>query len=506
MNDTERQLRLGLEIESNDDVIKLYGARNFKINQLIGSSDASNIDFELLKDFSIDKADCTEYLNEENKFMILCAPKGTGKTTLNLLWSNKLGKRPNHLSIVKYDSNISPEADDSVSPTSWIRMWKLNILDAIYQKLDIIYKINKSEWEGIYKLARNNNQSYNIIDCIVNTLKKRKMKKVEELVQKRNLKIWLFIDEVDQFFTKSPQNINKVSTLLLACKDLSNLFSNVYIRTTLKPNVWAILASQVTSLATMRDFIVDYRWSSDEIKTMIAKRISSYYHKYCDNDIVTKDDDWYIGLLFDLTTDFDLSDKNVEKRKQNNITKFEPHKTLSLLGIKRPRWVLSLIRQAIIEANKTDSGNKITITHIKKCLANYGRERLLDISAEYKVQCDNLRFIFYAFNRKNSSYKYTKLLTVINEEIVNQQTVKIDGVSDSCNAIQIAKYLYEIGFIEPKNRISKNKVEFWNFVENPLLLNDEGEDVESVAEQFIWEIQPAFRNVLNLDKVITRQN
>jgi len=79
-------------------------------------------------------------------------------------------------------------------------------------------------------------------------------------------------------------------------------------------------------------------------------------------------------------------------------------------------------------------------------------------------------------------------------------------VSDSCNAIQIAKYLYEIGFIEPKNRISKNKVEFWNFVENPLLLNDEGEDVESVAEQFIWEIQPAFRNVLNLDKVITRQN
>lgn len=296
MNDTERQLRLGLEIESNDDVIKLYGARNFKINQLIGSSDASNIDFELLKDFSIDKADCTEYLNEENKFMILCAPKGTGKTTLNLLWSNKLGKRPNHLSIVKYDSNISPEADDSVSPTSWIRMWKLNILDAIYQKLDIVYKINKSEWEGIYKLARNNNQSYNIIDCIVNTLKKRKMKKVEELVQKRNLKIWLFIDEVDQFFTKSPQNINKVSTLLLACKDLSNLFSNVYIRTTLKPNVWAILASQVTSLATMRDFIVDYRWSSDEIKTMIAKRISSYYHKYCDNNIVTKDDDWYIEI------------------------------------------------------------------------------------------------------------------------------------------------------------------------------------------------------------------
>ena len=72
----------------------------------------------------------------------------------------------------------------------------------------------------------------------------------------------------------------------------------------------------------MRDFIVDYRWSSDEIKTMIAKRISSYYHKYCDNDIVTKDDDWYIGLLFDLTTDFDLSDKNVEKRKQNNITAY----------------------------------------------------------------------------------------------------------------------------------------------------------------------------------------
>lgn len=503
MNTTELQLKLNLEIESEINTCKLYGSKDFNINYLVDSSDAANIEFETLKDFSIEKEDCTEYLLEKNRFMILCAPKGTGKTTLNLLWSNRLEKKPNYLSIVKYDADITPEIGESSSSTLWIKMWKLSILNAIYQKLDIAYKISDNEWENIYRLSRNNNQNYNIVDCISDVLKKRKVKNIEEVTRKRKNKIWLFIDEIDQFFTKSPQNINKMSTLFIACRDLCNLFNNIYIRTTLKPNVWAIISSQISSMATIRDFIVDYRWTPDEIKAMIAKRISSYYHKYCDNNTTIKDDNWYIGLLFDLTTDFDLSDKNVEKRKENNITKFEPHKTLSLLGIRRPRWALSLVREAIRMA-QDDSGSKVTIKHIKGCLKYYGRDRIIDISAEYKTQCEKLSSIFYAFNRRNSSYKYNKLLTVINEAILSKQTIKIEGVSDTCNAIQIAKYLYEIGFIEPKNRISKGKVEFWNFVENPLLINDDNNDIENVAEQFIWEIQPAFRNVLNLDKALNK--
>lgn len=472
---------------------------NLKDSSWLGSYDAAFEKFDLLESFSIHKTDCIEYMDERKPFMVLCAPKGTGKTTLNLLWNNKLNQKRDYISLIQYDSYISPDITEEKSSEIWIKSWKINILYAIF--LHIVegqtMGIQKSDIKisNIYVKPGN---KINFIDFLLEIIPDNKIDQLEELIKsKRNNNIWIFLDEIDQFFCNKEREILKMSTLLSACRELTSFIENIHIRTTMKPNVWAVLSSKNSSMTNMRELIVDYQWSIYDIKAMLAKRISSYLQRNnCLDKNLLKDEDRLIGLLFDPESDFDLSTRSAEKRIEQKIP---PYKIIAQLGIFRPRWVIALCKQAMKIA-ATSNDKLININHIKHCMPEYGKDRIIDIASEFRSQCEQIDKMFYAFFKAKCNYSSThKLLMQIDSCIVHKFNVKIAGIGDNCNANQILRFLYEKGFIQPKSWISKQKYQFFDFEDHPLLIDDNIE-CDNIMEELVWEIHPAFRNVLNTDR------
>lgn len=283
----------------------------------------------------------------------------------------------------------------------------------------------------------------------------------------------------------------KITSFLIACNEAANSICNLKIRTTIRPNVWAIVLSKNSALLNLRTSIVQYKWTDKEIKEMIAKRICYYYKTHYLSNAATADDtDWYFHQLFDSNADFDLSKKNVQERlDKGQGQKIAPEKTLTNLGMHRPRWVLSLCRKALQQKIKENNVQKVICKDINDCLPEYGNERLQDLSSEFKSQCSQMNELFASFYKGLDKYKTESILNHLRDKI--NIDIAIEGVGDKCNAKQILTFLYEIGFIEPKYYKSKAKSEFIFFEDKPNI---------DFNNEYIWVIQPAFRNALSLSR------
>ena len=479
---------------------------DFSDDDIFGSDDAAYENFSVLQSYSVERTSCKEYLNEKKEFMVLCAPKGTGKTTLVRLWQYKLSLKRNYVSIIKFDAQISPDLKSN-SLSTWIRAWKRNIVYAIYLTLtnNKHYGVKPEDLKFIETVERRGVNKQNLIELIIEHIPKSKLLGVREIENKKSMKIWVFLDEIDQYFRKTEQDILKIASMLIACREMTSYISNVNIRTTIKPNVWAILRAQVSSMANLRELVIKYKWDSEGIKAIIAKRVESYirrkyysgsYHSILGYNYLPRDMDWLINQLFDPEKDFDLSKKKNENRSKQVVP---PHKTLSTLGNYRPRWVLAMCKGASREALKRKN-SKISIEHIYSHLPDFGKERIKDLASEYRTQCDSIVRIINSFYKGNSNFSNMQyLIDRINENIISKFDVCIEGVSEQCNAKQILEFLFEIGFVQPKNWVSKQRFNFIAFEDNPILLEGDVNN-KSIYDDLIWEIHPSFRNILSLDR------
>lgn len=498
----ERKPFSQLEIDFGKNLKRNYDI-NLNDDSLFGLDDAAHVDFDLLKSYSVNRMDCHDYIDESKSFMILCAPKGTGKTTLVRLWQNELANKQGYISIIKFDSQISPSGDKA-SYSKWIRLWKRNITLSLFHSLtDNKYSnISSGKFKFIETIGNRAVGKENFVDLITEYFHQLDEEIKTKLLEKRNDKIWIFIDEIDQYFTRTNRDILKMASLLTACRELTSYIPNLNIRTTIKPNVWAILRTEQSSMSNIKELVVKYKWNTSGIKTVIAQRIKSYIaRKYYAENINTvseikhlKNEDWLINLIFDPKSDFDLSSKYKEKR---NTQKIEPHKTLSQLGSLRPRWVLSLCK--MVAENKPENEKLIQINHIKNVLPTYGQERIIDISSEFKTQCNQISEIINSFFKETSNYNNHKyLLDKINDIIIKKMNVKIIGVNNVCTAGEVANFLFEIGFIQPKNIITSHRYEFIDFETFPSLVESNNDN--NISKDLMWEIHPSFRNTLSLDR------
>lgn len=490
---------------SDEPVIKTISSYkiDFSDPNLFGLDDAAHEEFDLLSSYSLRRNDCTKFLDKNRSVVILRAPKGTGKTTLCRLLENEISNLPGHISILKYDSQISPTID-STDLTAWIRAWKKNIAEAIMMSLagteclsidpDMIDSVERAEARGVkrknfvglfiehFKLSflNNNKKSHDIdYEAVVKRINKKK-----------DLKIWVFLDEIDQYFTLQETSMNKMAGVLIAAREMASYVSNLSFRITIKPTVFGILESKVPSTSNIRELIVDLKWDNIQIRSLLSKRIESYLERNnlyrLDEDLFKHPDshsleDWFISQVF-LPEKFDLGKRNRP-----------PHVILSSLGNNRPRWVIELCRSSA-ELPRTPQNRLITFDEVKNALGTFGANRIKDISSEYYSQCPQIETVINRFRGAKASFANLNLLNdYIELNITRRIDISISGVSNKVEPRDIAKLLYQIGFIEPKKLITSGKYEFSKFGDRPGMIGDERFDD---LDDNIWDIHPAFRNVL----------
>ena len=470
-------------IDSYDNQFHIYSG----YDDIFGNGDAVEEPIDFLKSNFIEFKKLSFY-DSTKKFMILSAPKGSGKSAMVRIWQDKLNRTPGTTSIIKYDTDISPSLNKN-DGTDSIRKWKVAIIREIYKSC------TKQPTNINHDFLPDRNENQCIQQYILDLYRVKNPNALNtQIPDSVNIgeKLWLFIDEFDQEFTREDRNINKIASMLLASKELCNTFRNLYIRVTIKPNVWTIVAQKRSTLSNMLSVKVEHDWTEGNLLNLYAKRIENYLKenspnfKFIDTTKINCYKSWLMDQVFD-PNQFDIG---YGQRPQ--------HKILSRYGIRRPRWMLQLCLKA---ANYSSLNGRISIANIEQASKEeYGNDLINSLVSEYNIQCKEIRLVLDSFMHSPEKFLGTDELAYrIDDAILTDNVIEIIGVSKKCDSLQIINFLYEIGFIEPKIHENGTKADdkFFHFTSNPDLVKN----IDCYRpDTLIWEIHPAFRNHLSAGK------
>ncbi|MCG8312024.1 MAG: AAA family ATPase [Pseudomonadales bacterium] len=496
--------RIGSNVARSNSIYKL----DITSRELWGDDDAAFVPFDLLKCYSIERKEHSEFFDEDVPFFAVRAPKGTGKTTMVRLLVEELSKKEKTCSILKYDSQISPSLEADASLSDWIVAWKKSISEAVLSALaeqehfvfdpDMITVIESAEARGERKknfvglfreyfsiphVKDKTDQENKNTEAILNRISKKK-----------DHSIWVFLDEVDQFFSDDKKSINKVGAMLLASRELTGYIHNLNIRITIKPNVFAILENTIDSIANLREFVFNLEWDNPQIRTMLARRIESFIErtvetrfdeKLIHGEYQSEREEWLISQVF-YTQEFDLGKGNRP-----------PHEILSKLADKRPRWILSLCKKSAKTA-KNRGYEIVHFKHVKFALKEFGNNTISDICSEYRSQCKQLPKVLHRFNGAPTRFEgYAHLVNYIRELITSRIDIEIQGIAEKASAQEVANFLYYIGFLDASKDISNKTKSHTHADDRPELMNAQFNDI---YDDLYWEIRPTFRAHLNIGR------
>jgi len=491
-------------------------------DDLFGDDDACFVDIDALTSFSIVRSDCKKFFSIKSKFIAINAPKGSGKTTMCRLLTHELNNSSNDVAIWLKDAEISPRPETPLLLNDWIYRWTNHISYAVLCMLvkhNLATLITDADLADIYGIQTASGEiKKSLLDQFLSAFKIPfiKDKKIPDkfalsftdmltrVDSRLKHKAWIFIDEVDQGFSNDIQLINKNAAALIACRELVPKLKNILIRSTIRPNVLAVLQSKVDSIANVADSIVDLDWTSLQIRGVVAKRVESYldrnnYHYMDTFTTLDEKEDWLLAQILKVEDpEFDLG----------HASRPRPvHITLSILGKNRPRWVLNLLKKSA-QIAKENKETLITPAELFGALTKYGNERIKNMASEFGSVCEQLEFLIDKFSLSKRKYFYhSELLDFISKNITDGNDITISGLPNKASAIDVAGLLYEIGLLDAayisgesslksKERLKKTHMDFYS---KPSLMAAMGNTGEQV-EKFVWEIHPAFRYSLGLER------
>lgn len=234
--------------------------------------------------------------------------------------------------------------------------------------------------------------------------------------------------------------------------------------------------------------MVDLKWSTEDTGKILSKKIITYfaekYPEMIEIQIIKK---WYPHSQQMV---FDLVFKGQLRWGKHYL---DPYRPIHILSAGRPRWAAQLCKMAAGDAYKKQN-DKISIGHIEYVMFDYGKFRLSDLYKEHSHQCDQIKHIIESFRNGMKSYKSSDLLEYINKNVISTSSnpIIIENISIH-GALDIAHFLYRIGFITLDDNSYETGESFIRFEDIPDLLIPSNYNSDD-----IWAIHPAYRKVLHL--------
>lgn len=476
---------------------------------LFGNDAAEQEEEEIFYSYALERPEVNNFLDPANLVTIARAYKGQGKSAILRMTRNNLNKSDDKIIIFSTGVSLSPSLESEDSDL-WTREWKARIISLIANEVGsyIGFAIKEDAHQLVDEAERNGFKQKSIIRTIWDRFKitglpietkdstqPTNLDKVVDRYTKKGANIWLIIDDVDQNFENNKKSKVKIATYFTAIRQITELLPELRIRTTIRPNVWAIIKREFESLSHIEQYMIDIKWNIDSITQLLAKRIEGYLHRT--NQIQIFNSKGYHesrrnNELISLVFENPMSWGKEQKRPTNII--------LSTLSRNRPRWLIELCRESAKNAHKKSS-DKIEFLDINDQLYQFGRNRIDDTIAEYRSQCSKTEDLIVAFKNGKERYSTDDLITHIRNHITLHEKVRIEGEIGFASEKSIAHFLFQIAFITARKECEDGSYSHRSFEMDPDLLRS-----NTYAQQAItWEIHPVFRQILELDNVETRQ-
>jgi hypothetical protein len=472
-------------------------------------NDAADLEQEkLFFSYAVPRSELDDLLNSDNAIQVTRAYKGEGKSALlRILKKKLLEPTSDQIVISALGPDHSPNIE-SVDSDLWTREWKKSILKLVANEIgsqlglafsdDAISLVEEAEANGFKQRS--------FVSAIVDRLTSKDIpiqrnrppvQNYQQLVSRylngRPL-IWIIIDDIDQNFTNSEKWKIKLGTFFTACRQIVGVIPELRIRTAIRPNVWAIIKREFESLSHLEQYMHDLSWTSDQFRSLIAHRVAAYLFRTNQLGFITPSlarepilrEQELIGMAFD-----DPMPWGGENKKRS------PHIVLWTLTGHRPRWLVELCKEAG-KAAASRGAKKINWDDIAGQLSTFGRKRIEDTVAEFRSQCPQIEDLLGAFSRQSDLYSTDELLRTIHNRIIQAVHPTIVGIGGKTTDLDIAHFLYQIGFLAGRRDYGEHQgYEHFMYRENPTLLRSK----TNLDDGLRWEINPVYRDVLNLRHV-----
>lgn len=484
---------------------------NFKDPGLFGNDAAEDEDEEIFNTYVFARPELQSFQDESQKIQIARAYKGEGKSALLRLTKSRITvTAPDTVVVTGTGSVFSPDLTTTDSD-AWVRIWK----ERLFRQLagEIGARIGMAWTDDSMSLVeeaeRNGFRRRSVVSAILDRLKfkqaevaKPALGNPEQLVKRwmsGQPRVWFFVDDVDQNFQNIPTYRTKITAFFIACRQIVNLVPQVVIRSAIRPNIWTIVKRDHESLSHVEQYMIDLQWTETSLRTLLARRIRGHFVRRGQEDAV---DDWKLRAdaynaeetLISLAFESPMPWGPAPQKRPAHIP-------LSTLSRKRPRWLIELCKAAAAVRPTRTGTEKITLDDLNTVLKPFGRRRIDDTVAEFRSLCPEIEELITAFADQSERYATADLTTTITNRVLQAVTPHIVGVAGKPGPLDVAAFLFQIGFLSARRDRDDGSYEHITFSDNPTLLTARTNIDQGVS----WEIHPVFRQALNLrDK--PRQN
>jgi hypothetical protein len=482
---------------------------------LFGNDAGEDEDEDVLASYFVNQAAFKDFLDPATRLQVVRARKGMGKSALLAMLMHDLKRAQNKPLIV----HVVPatltgmlEPPSAASSSALENYWKQVVCRAINFEIaknigfawrdDQITLVESAEMSGF--------RGRNIVGALISRLlgKVNLMGAIEVAYSPSGIKnaaqllkriqgeaagtrdVWFMLDDIDTKFQNTPEQQAYVSSFFSACRMLVKDIQGIYIRATVRTDVWTSLRS-AEDLDKFEQYVCDIRWTTAQQKAILVKRIYAYVIRNNGRSRVAKN--WSIDNQAD-----NFIEIAFDSRIKWGEIKVPPIQVLRVFSGSRPRWMAQLCRLAGVKA-VYNRKSRIGSEEINEVMVDFGARRLSDIYKEHSHQFVDLQKVVEVFSSGKRRYTTTELARRLTDSYIKNKSANsipdIDGVPYR-DSWQIAHFLFKCGFLVGHNQreISIDAPEFVSYDQRPDLLQVS----TNLDDHMMWEIQAPYRRALQI--------
>lgn len=457
-----------------------------QIARLFGDEAADSEEITRLRQYYF-KTDTYSKFVADRPIRILVGHKGIGKSALFRVAMSE-DEDANKLSISIRPDDIAQIGEDA-DLNKMIQKWKDGLTNIIARRSLQVLGVDD---QGL--LQRAAQAGGRLLDILAQTFQGSvSLAPAAAAVRQRfmqNKTIAVYIDDLDRGWKGRRQDIERISALLNAVRDMSRENAGLRFRVSLRSDVYYLVRTSDESTDKIEGNVLWQSWTNHEIFVLLVKRIETFFGNAADEAALSQKPQRDLAIHLDKI----MEGRFAGLGRWRNVP---IHIVLMSMIRNRPRDLVKLLTLAAREASK-DRSTLIRTPHLRHVFTEYSQGRVQDTINEYRSELPEVERLILNMKpskktaRAQDSFTYTTAQLLDKLKRIQEQGVFKSAGGSVMTPKQLAGFLYKINFLTARKEVD-GKVQWRYFEQNRYLSN------ELVDFGFDWEVHPAYRWALQPD-------
>lgn len=456
------------------------------IQSIFGHEAAEDEKPERLKQYYF-KSRIFEKVTAPLSLRILVGHKGIGKSALFTVAMHE-DRGASRLPILIRPDDILGIGEDASDFLKSIRDWKRGLQEIIAKKsllslgLNTDSVIEKLSTFGGKLLAFVHETVKPSSDSKLN-LKPAERAVVSHFLEKRSITV--YIDDLDRGWQGRRIDIQRISALLNALRDLCHENEGLQFKVSLRSDVYFLVRTSDESTDKIEGSVVWFSWTNHEILALLVKRIETFFGRYADEQLLLDKRQAELARFLQPI----MTERFTGHGKWANVSM---HKVLMSLIRKRPRDLVKLCTLAARQARDNDR-TMIGTEEFQTIFEEYSQGRIQDTINEFKSELPEVERLILNMKPTREERRLGRGWTYRTDELF-AKIKNIMGLGrftyhsgQHADVTDLAHFLYKINFLTARKDLDSGEIDRKYFEENRYLSGkfaDFGYD---------WEVHPAYR-------------